>query len=38
MILTEKEQITPKPGKEVAKKEKDVPKKAKTCNMGINSV
>ena len=40
MILTEKEQIVPKPEKEVAQKEKDIPEETeetKTYGLGINA-
>ena len=40
MILTEKEQIVPKPEKEVAQKEKDIPEETeetKTYGLEINA-
>ena len=40
MILTEKEQIVPKPDKEAAQKEKDIPEETeerKTYGLGINT-
>ena len=37
MILTEKEQIVPKPEKRVAQKKKITQKKQKTYGLGINA-